>query len=117
MGRQLGRPPKNPSREQLERERIGFSLRNDAEAQFGSGKRIYRANDIRARLPETAWCWTAMCYSVKNLAKIMRQLCLVLIKIYVWIRHFGAKYVNPSTKFRETSCDEHLFLLSGTQTF
>ena len=117
MGRQLGRPPKDPSQEQLERERIGVSLRNEAEAQFGTGKRIYRANDIRARLPETARCWTAMCYFVKNLAKFMRELCLVLIEIYVRIRHLGAEYVNPSTKFRETSWEEYPFPLYGTQTF
>lgn len=117
MGRQLGRPPKDPSQEQLERERIGVSLRNEAEAQFGTGKRIYRANDIRARLPETARCWTAMCYFVKNLAKFMRELCLVLIEIYVRIRHLGAEYVNPSTKFRETSWEEYPFPLCGTQTF
>ena len=93
------------------------SLRNEAEAQFGTGKRIYRANDIRARLPETARCWTAMCYFVKNLAKFMRELCLVLIEIYVQIRHLGAEYVNPSTKFRETSWEEYPFPLCGTQTF
>ena len=117
MGRPLGRPPKNPTDEQLERERIGVSLRNEAEAQFGTGKRTYRANNIRARLPETAQCWTAMCYFVKNLAKFMRELCLVLIEIYVRIRHLGAEYVNPSTKFRETSWEEHPFPLCGTQTF
>lgn len=25
----------------------------------GAGKRVYRANNIRAKLPETAECWTA----------------------------------------------------------
>lgn len=29
-------------------------------------KRIYRANDIRAKLPDTARCWTGMCYFVKK---------------------------------------------------
>ena len=80
MGRQLGRPPKNPTEVQLERQRIGVSLRNEAEAQFGISKRTYRANNIRARLPETAECWTAMCYFVKDLTKFMRELCLVLIE-------------------------------------
>ena len=117
MGRQLGRPPKNPSQEQLERERIGVSLRNEAEAQFSIGKRTYRANDMRARLPETARCWTAMCYFFKNLAKYMRELCLVLIGIYVRIRHIGSKCVNQATKLCENSCEEHPFPLCGTQTF
>ena len=47
----------------------------------------------------------------------MRELCLVLIEIYVRIRHLGAEYVNPATKFRETSWEEHPFPLCGTQTF
>lgn len=98
MGRALGRPPKNPSEEQLERERIGTSLRNEAEAQFGTGKRAYRANNIRARLPETAQCWTAMCYFVKNLTKFMRELCLVLIEIWVRVRHFCPKFKNISSE-------------------
>lgn len=98
MGRPLGRPPKNPTAEQLERERIGVSLRNEAEAQFGTGKRAYRANNIRARLPQTAECWTAMCYFVRNLAKFMRELCRVLIEIWALIRHFGSSFINPSAK-------------------
>lgn len=98
MGRPLGRPPKNPTDQQIERERIGVSLRNEAEAQFGTGKRVYRANDIRAKLPETAECWTAMCYFVKNLAKFMRELCLVLIEIWARIRHFCSKFKNISSE-------------------
>lgn len=98
MGRPLGRPPKNPSEEQLERERIGISLRNEAEAQFGTGKRAYRANNIRAKLPETAQCWTAMCYFVKNLTKFMRELCLVLLEIWTRIRHFYSKFKNKSSE-------------------
>lgn len=45
---------------------VGFSLRNEAEGQFGTGKRIYRANDIRAKFPETSDCWNAMCNFVRN---------------------------------------------------
>ena len=116
MGRQLGRPPKNPTAEQLARERIGVSLRNEAEAQFGTGKRAYRANNIRARLPETAQCWTAMCYFVKNLAKFMRELCLVLIEILARIRHSVSKLTNPSTESGEPYCVEHVLTLRGTPT-
>ncbi|MDE6078965.1 MAG: transposase [Duncaniella sp.] len=47
MGRPLGRPPKNPTDEQIESERITFSLRDVTEAQFGTGKRAYRPNNIR----------------------------------------------------------------------
>lgn len=115
MGRPLGRPPKNPTQEQLERERIGVSLRNEAEAQFGTGKRTYRANNIRARLPETAQCWTAMCYFVKNLAKFMRELCLVLIEIWYRIRHFALKFINLSADIMACHCVEHLTPACGTQ--
>lgn len=115
MGRLLGRPPKNPTDEQLERERIGVSLRNEAEAQFGTGKRTYRANNIRARLPETAQCWTAMCYFVRNLAKFMRELCLVLIVIWSRIRHFALKFTNPSADAIACRRVEHLTPVCGTQ--
>lgn len=114
MGRPLGRPPKNPADEQLERERIGVSLRNEAEAQFGTGKRTYRANNIRARLPETAQCWTAMCYFVKNLAKFMRELCLVLIETWSRIRHFALKFINLSADTMARHRVEHLTPACGT---
>lgn len=114
MGRPLGRPPKNPTDEQVERERIGVSLRNEAEAQFGTAKRTYRANNIRAKLPETAECWTAMCYFVKNLTKFMRELCLVLIEIWSYIRHFGSKIMNSSTESGCMLCVEHLLPLRAT---
>ena len=55
---------------------------NEIECSFGTGKRIYRANDIRAKLPDTARCWTGMCYFVKNVMKFLRELCLVLNKIW-----------------------------------
>ena len=115
MGRPLGRPPKNPTDEQLERERIGVSLRNEAEAQFGTGKRTYRANNIRARLPETAQCWTAMCYFVRNLAKFMRELCLVIIVIWSRIRHFALKFTNPSADAIACRRVENLTPVCGTQ--
>ena len=56
--------------------------RNEIECSFGTGKRIYRANDIRAKLPDTARCWTGMCYFVKNVMKFLRDLCLVLTEIW-----------------------------------
>lgn len=113
MGRPLGRPPKNPSEEQPRRERIGVALRNEAEAQFGTGKRVYGANCIRARLPETAQCWTAMCYFVKNLAKFMRELCLVLTEICVRMLHFGSNLIILPLKVRPWPRVEHLSQFRG----
>ena len=79
----LGRPPKTPpSREMKSRMAKAIGERNEIECSFGTGKRIYRANDIRAKLPETARCWTGMCYFVKNVMKFLRELCLVLTEIW-----------------------------------
>ena len=78
MGARLGRPPKVKPQEQIDNERIGNSLRNEVEATFGTSKRVYRADNIRAKLPGTAECWTGMCYFVKNLTRFLRGLCRVL---------------------------------------
>ncbi|MEG1738723.1 MAG: hypothetical protein RR259_10915, partial [Odoribacter sp.] len=37
------------------------------------------ANNIRAKLPETANCWTGMCYFVKNVMEFLRELLYALI--------------------------------------
>lgn len=71
----LGRPPREPrSPEYLERMAKAVGERNEVECSFGTGKRIYRANNIRAKLPKTAECWTGMCYFVKNVMKFHREL-------------------------------------------
>jgi hypothetical protein len=97
MGRALGRPPKVQTEEQREREIIGVGLRNEAEATFGTTKRVYRGDNIKAKLPDTAQCWTAMCYFVKNLAKFMRELCRLLTKIL----HFGDDKYNILVFFQK----------------
>ena len=60
--------------------------RNEVECSFGTGKRVYRANNIRAKLPETARCWTGMCYFVKNVMKFLRELCHALIEIWHYLK-------------------------------
>lgn len=78
----LGRPPKAPpSPERLEAEKAAPGKRNEIECSFGTGKRIYRADNIRAKLPETARCWTGMCYFTKNVMKFLREL-------YIWLELF-----------------------------
>lgn len=55
--------------------------RNGVEATFGTAKRVYRANNIRAKLKETARTWIAACFFAKNLKKfLMGLLCLLLEK-------------------------------------
>ena len=91
----LGRPPKEPkSPEYLKKMAKAVGERNEVECSFGTGKRVYRANNIRAKLPETAECWTGMCYFVKNVMKFLRELCLALfeIKLNLW--------TNAIAKFR-----------------
>ena len=76
----LGRPPKDPpSPERQAAMARAVGKRNEVECSFGTGKRVYQANDIRAKLPETAECWTGMCYFAKNVMKFFRELCHVLI--------------------------------------
>ena len=56
MRKPLGRPSKEGiSKAELQKV---VGERNEVEGTFGTGKRIYRANNIRAKLPETAVCWT-----------------------------------------------------------
>lgn len=78
----LGRPPKTPPSEETKSRRAkAVGDRNEIECSFGTGKRIYRANNIRAKLPDTARCWTGMCYFVKNVMKFLRELCHALTEI------------------------------------
>ena len=52
------------------------------EATFGTSKRVYRANDIRAKLDDTADTWIGACFFAKNVMKFLRgALCLVFAKI------------------------------------
>ena len=75
----LGLPPKEPpSPERQAAMARAVGKRNEIECSFGTGKRVYQANDIRAKLPETAECWTGMCYFAKNVMKFFRELCHVL---------------------------------------
>ena len=55
-----------------------ISERNEIEGTFGTSKRVYRANDIRAKLDETADTWIGACFFAKNVMKFLRGLlCLI----------------------------------------
>ena len=85
----LGRPPKDPPSDEMKfRMAKAIGERNEIECSFGTGKRIYRANDIRAKLPDTARCWTGMCYFVKNVMKFLRELCLALTELWSFFINF-----------------------------
>ena len=56
--------------------------RNEVEATFGTSKRVYRANDIRAKLDDTADTWIGACFFAKNVMKFLRGLlCLIFAKL------------------------------------
>ncbi len=79
MGKPLGRPPKEQQTKEYQSKMAGAAgQRNQIEATFGTAKRIYRANNIRAKLPDTGNSWTAMCYFVKNVMKFLRELLRAL---------------------------------------
>ena len=86
----LGRPPKKERPPEYYRKMAkAIGDRNEVECSFGTGKRIYRADNIRAKLPDTARCWTGMTYFVKNVMKFLRELCLRLFeKIRFWFHLF-----------------------------
>ena len=86
----LGRPSKeSKTPEFIAKMTKAVSERNEIECSFGTGKRIYRANNIRAKLPDTSECWTGMCYFVKNVMKFLRGLCLALFEILLNFRFYG----------------------------
>ena len=77
----LGRPPKEENDEHAEDKRRAVGERNWIEATFGTSKRIYRANDIRAKLNDTADTWVGACFFAKNIMKFLRGfLCLIFEK-------------------------------------
>ena len=79
--RPLGRPPREDNDRHAEEKRRAICERNEIEATFGTSKRVYRANDIRAKLDNTADTWIGACFFAKNVMKFLRGLlCLVFAK-------------------------------------
>ena len=79
--RPLGRPPKEDNDRHAEEKRRAICERNEIEATFGTSKRVYRANNIRAKLDNTADTWIGACFFAKNVMKFLRGLlCLVYAK-------------------------------------
>lgn len=81
-GKPLGRPTKEMQTEEYKQQSIrDKGIRNGVEATFGTGKRVYHANDIRAKLPDTGDTWTAMCFLVKNIKKFLKDFLFGLLRI------------------------------------
>lgn len=78
MRKPLRRPPKEFKTEEYQLKMVkAAGERNEIEAILGIEKQIYKANNIRAKLAQTANCWTAICYFVKNVMKFLRELLRV----------------------------------------
>lgn len=78
----LGRPPKEENDKHAEDKKRAIGERNEVEGTFGTTKRVYRANDIRAKLDDTADTWIGACFFAKNVMKFLRGLlCLIFAKM------------------------------------
>lgn len=78
----LGRPPKEENDDHVEDKKRAIGERNEVEATFGTSKRVYGANDIRAKLDNTADTWIGACFFAKNVMKFLRGLlCLIFAEL------------------------------------
>ena len=76
--RPLGRPPKEENDSHADDKKRAIGERNEIEGTFGTSKRVYRANNIRAKLDDTADTWIGACFFAKNVMKFLRGLlCLI----------------------------------------
>ncbi len=79
--RPMGRPPKEENDTHAEDKKRAIGERNEIEGTFGTTKRVYRADDIRAKLDQTADTWIGACFFAKNIMKFLRGLlCLIFEK-------------------------------------
>lgn len=79
-GKPLGRPPKDEEASDAKMAKY-IGERNEIEATFGTAKRVYRANNIRAKLPSTGASWAALCFFAKNIEKFLREFLFALLEI------------------------------------
>ena len=74
-----GSKPKKEHTDEDKKRAIGE--RNEIEGTSGTTKRVYRANDIQAKLDQTADTWIGACFFAKNIMKFLRGLlCLIFEK-------------------------------------
>lgn len=88
----LGRPPKEENDLRLQDRKRAVGQRNEIEATFGTSKRVYRANDIRAKLDETADMWIGACFFAKNVMKFLRGLLRLISEILAQMTIIGLLY-------------------------
>ena len=101
----LGRPPKEENDVHLEDKKRAIGERNEVEATFGTSKRVYRANNIRAKLDETADTWIGACFFAKNVMKFLRGLLRLIFGILGQKPFMGQLYNNEVCLV--PVCDRH----------
>ena len=83
IGAPLGRPSAEMKTAiQKDELRKAMGRRNEVEGMFGLAKRIYKLNNIRAKLKQTAESWIAAGYFAINVMRFLRgSLCALLLFI------------------------------------
>ena len=89
----------------LEDKKRAVGERNEVEAAFGTSKRVYRANNIRAKLDETADTWIGACFFAKNVMKFLRGLLRLIFGILGQKPFMGQLYNNEVCLV--PVCDRH----------
>ena len=64
--------PREGEQESYQDKKRAIGERNEVEATFGTSKRVYWANDIRAKIDDTADTWIGACFFAKNVMKFLR---------------------------------------------
>ncbi len=100
----LGRPPKEENDVRLEDRKRAIGERNEVEATFGTSKRVYRANNIRAKLDETADTWIGACFFAKNVMKFLRGLLRLIFEILGQKPIMGQLYNNEANLIPVFAC-------------
>jgi len=90
IGKALGRPSADSKKPEVRKAMAkAMGERNEVEACFGTAKRRYRMNNIRAKLERTSASWIAAGYFIQNLMKFFRELLCGLIQIWHCLWELG----------------------------
>ena len=93
-GPPLGRPKKNPTRDERHQARDDERSRIPIEGVFGRGKTRYSLSRIMAKRRDTSETTIALAFLVMNLDTLLRQLSLTLVRMSIWL--FGYRFRTPA---------------------
>ena len=95
-GTPLGRPTKDGAKNSLLPKEI-VNQRNHIEGTFGTGKRSYGLDCIRARRPDTSASWIATIFLVMNLPLFLKSLGASFLSSFIsslhWCFERGMRFV------------------------